>query len=76
MDSVEHPLDWWAYGGYPAVRRELGYLKTEACHRVHQKFREYSQGTGDPGWRPVGNHDEARLRRAIVDGRVLNHDLI
>ena len=23
MDAVDHPLDWWAYGGYPAVMREL-----------------------------------------------------
>ncbi len=76
MDSVEHPLDWWAYGGYPAVMRELGCTKTAARHKVHAKIAEYFQRTGDPIWRPIGHRGYAQLRQAILDGRVLNNDLV
>jgi hypothetical protein len=76
MDSVEHPLDWWAYGGYPAVVRELDCDKTTARHLVHRKIREYHRRTGDPLWRPIGNRGYAQLRRAIMDGRVLDNDLV
>ncbi len=76
MDSVEHPLDWWAYGGYPAVMRELQCTKAVARHKVHQKILEYFKRTGDPRWRPVGNQGYARLRQAIMDGQVLDNDLV
>lgn len=75
MDSVEHPLDWWAYGGYTAVIRELGCTKTVARHKVHQKIDEYYRRTGDPRWRPIGNRDYAVLRRAIMTGKVLDNEL-
>src|SRR5829696_2188579 len=32
MNPIEHPLDWWAYGGYPMVMRELRCTKTQARH--------------------------------------------
>lgn len=76
MDSVEHPLDWWAYGGYPAVMRELRCTRTVARHKVHVKIADYYRRTGDPIWRPAGTHGYAQLRRAIVAGRVLNNDLV
>ena len=76
MDTVEHPLDWWAYGGYPAVMRELRCSKSVARHQVHQKIVEYYRRTGDARWRPVGNRGFAQLRRAFMQGRVLNNDLI
>ncbi len=75
MDSVEHPLDWWAYGGYPAVMRELRCTKTVARHRVRARIDAYYQHTGDPIWKPVGNHGYAALQRAIMDGHVLDNDL-
>lgn len=75
MDAVDHPLDWWAYGGYPAVMRELGCTKTQARHKVHQKIHDYYKRTGDPMWRPVGNRGHARLRRAIMENRVLDNEL-
>lgn len=75
MDAVQHPLDWWAYGGYPAVMRELGCTKTQARHKVHQKINEHFKRTGDPLWRPIGHRGYAQLRRAIMDGRVLDNDL-
>ena len=76
MDSVEHPLDWWALDGYDGVMRELRCTKTVARHKVHAKINEYFQRTGDPRWTPVGNHGYAQLRHAITQGRVLNNDLI
>ena len=76
MDSVDHPLDWWASGGYSAVMRELKCTKTVARHKVHSKMIDYFKRTGDPIWKPVGNRGYAMLRRAIMQGRVLNNDLI
>ncbi len=75
MDSVEHPLDWWAYGGYPAVIRELHCTKAVARHKVHQKIEGYYQQTGDPLWRPIGNRGYALLKKEIISGRVLDNDL-
>jgi hypothetical protein len=76
MDAVDHPLDWWAYGGYPAVMRELRCTKSVARHKVHQKIVEYYRRTGDPRWRPVGSRGFAQLRRAIMQGRILNNELM
>jgi hypothetical protein len=76
MDAVENPLDWWAHGGYPAVMRELGCTNAQARHQVHQKIHNYYRRTGDPIWHPIGNRGYAQLRRAILDGRVLNNDLV
>lgn len=75
MDAVEHPLDWWAYGGYPAVMRELGCTKVQARHAVHHKIAEYYRRTGDLHWRPIGNRGYAELRRAIMAGQLLDNDL-
>jgi len=52
-----------------------GRSKTVARHKVHAKIDDYYQHTGDPIWKPVGNHGYAALRRAIMDGRVLDNDL-
>ena len=75
MDSVEHPLDWWAYGGYPAVMRELGCEKSHARRQVHQKIREYYKRTGGSIWKPIGNRGYSRLRRAIMENRAINNEL-
>jgi hypothetical protein len=76
MDTVAHPLDWWAYGGYPAVVRELRCIKAHARHRVHQKIVEHYRRTGHPLWHPVGNRGFAELRHAIMQSRVLNNVLV
>lgn len=76
MDSVDHPLDWWAYGGYPAVMRELGCSQATARHKVHAKIADYFQRTGDPIWKPVGHRGYTQLCRAIMDDQVLNNDLV
>jgi hypothetical protein len=75
MDLVDHPLDWWAYGGYPAVMRELACSKAAARRKVHAKITEYFARTGLPIWRPVGSQGYALLRRNILAGRVLDNDL-
>ena len=75
MHAVDHPLDSWAYGGYPTVMRELKCTKTQARLQVHQKIADYYRHTGDPIWKPIGNRGYARLRRAILAGRVLDNEL-
>lgn len=74
MDSVDHPLDWWAYGGYPAVMRELGCTKTVARHKVRDRIAEYYRRTRDPIWKPFGNRGYAALRRRIMEGSALAND--
>lgn len=76
MDGVEHPLDWWAYGGYPSVMRELRCSKVVARHKVRRRIDDYFRRTGDPVWRPAGNRGFARLRRAILEGRVLDNEIV
>jgi hypothetical protein len=75
MDAVAHPLDWWAYGGYPAVMRELKCTEPEARRRVRLKIADYDKLTGDSIWKPIGSAGYAALRRAIMEGRVLRNDL-
>lgn len=76
MDPVDHPLDWWAWGGYPAVMRELGCPRATARRKVRAKIAEYRRCSGDPIWKPIGHRGYARLRRAIRDNGVLDHDLV
>jgi hypothetical protein len=76
MDSVDHPLDWWAYGGYKAVMRELDCSEAEARRRVRLKLRDYFERTGDPIWKPVGHTGYTRLRQGIMNGDVLDNDLV
>lgn len=75
MVSVEHPLDWWAYGGYSEVMRQLGCTKAQARRLVHAKIREYLQRTGNPIWHSIGNRGCAARRRAIMENRALDNEL-
>jgi hypothetical protein len=75
MDAVEHPLDWWAYGGYRAVMRELGCSEAAARRRVRLKLRDYYTRTGDPIWKPLGDTGYAALRQAIMEGQALSNEL-
>jgi hypothetical protein len=75
MDQVDHPLDWWAWGGYSAVMRELRCSHAQARHKVRAKLNEYFQRTGDSVWLPHGNAGFAKLRHAIMEGKVLDNDL-
>lgn len=76
MDAVRHPLDWWAYGGYSMVMRELGCTKTVARHKVRDRIDEYYRRTGDPIWKPIGNRGFAALRRQIMEGLMLDNELV
>ena len=75
MDALEHPLDWWAYGGYDMVMRELGCTRTVARHKVRAKIDDYHRRTGDPMWQPIGNREYAALRRTIMSGRSIDNEL-
>ncbi len=76
MDSVDHRLDWWAFGGYPMVMRDLRCTKSQARRKVHGKIAGYYRRSDDPIWKPIGNRGYARLRRAIMEGRVLDNDFV
>jgi len=65
MVQVDHPLDWWATGGYPLVMRELRCSQAMARRRVHTAIAVMFRRTGDPFWKPYGHRDYARLRRLI-----------
>jgi hypothetical protein len=75
MDAIEHPLDWWAYGGYQEVMRQLKCSRATARHRVHRRITSYYRQTLNPIWRPIGNSGYATLRRAIMSGKVLDNEL-
>jgi len=75
MDALDHPLDWWAYGGYAEVMRQLGCGPAQARRVVRQRLKTYFRRTGDPIWRPVGHRGYAQLRRAIMAGQALDNDL-
>ncbi len=68
MDSVDHPLDWWAYGGYPEVVRQTGWSLPKARREVRKAIRAH-------GWCPIGHRGYEELRRRIMDGELLDHDL-
>jgi len=75
MDALEHPLDWWAYGGYEMVMRELGCTKAVARHKVRVKIEDYRRRTEHRVWKPIGNRGYAVLRRIIMTGRSLDNEL-
>lgn len=75
MDSVDHPLDWWALGGYARVMRETGLTKPQARRAVHKTIANYYRRTGNPIWHPFGHRGYTQLKRAIMDGLVLDNDL-
>ncbi len=76
MDAVDHPLDWWAYGGYAEVMRQLGCRHAQARRTVKQQLKSYFRRTGDPTWKPVGHRGYARLRRAIMANQTLDNELV
>lgn len=68
MDQVKHPLDWWAYGGYPKVMRETGWTLPKARREVRKTIKAY-------GFRPIGHRGYKELRRLIMDELVLDKEL-
>lgn len=75
MDSIDHPLDWWAFGGYAEVMRQTGCTQPQARRRVRRSLAAAWRRTGDPIWRPIGHGGYTRLRRLIMTGQTLDHDL-
>jgi hypothetical protein len=68
MDSVQHPLDWWAYGGYAEVLRNTGWTLPRARREVRKAIKAH-------GWNPIGHAGYAELRRRIMNGELLDTDL-
>ena len=66
---MKHPLDWWAYGGYDEVVRQTGRNTAKARREVRKAIKSY-------GWNPIGHAGYAELRRQIMDGEVLDKDLL
>jgi len=69
MDQVQHPLDWWAYGGYAEVVRQTGWNLPKARREVRKAIRAY-------GWNPIGRRGYEKLRQRIMNGQTLDHDLL
>lgn len=69
MDPVSHPLDWWAYGGYAEVMRHTGWNLARARREVRKTIKAY-------GWNPIGHAGYQELRRQIMDGELLDKDLV
>jgi hypothetical protein len=68
MDSVPHPLDWWAYGGYDEVIRQTGWTRPRARREVRKVIRHL-------GLKPFGNAGYLALRHKIMDGTLLDNEL-
>lgn len=69
MDQVQHPLDWWAFGGYHEVVRQTGWNLPKARREVKKAIKRY-------GWNPIGHDGYEALRQQIMDGVVLDKDLL
>lgn len=69
MDQVKHPLDWWAYGDYEEVMRQTGWNIAKARREVRKVIRVY-------GWTPIGRSGYQQLRQQIMDGQMLDNDIL
>ena len=69
MDTVNHPLDWWAYGGYDEVIRNTGWNRSRARREVRKAIKSY-------GWNPIGHAGYEELRRQIMDEELIDKDLV
>lgn len=68
MDHIQHPLDWWAHGGYAEVVRLTGWSLPKARREVRKAIKAY-------GWHPLGHTGYAELRRKLMSGELLDHQL-
>jgi hypothetical protein len=68
MDAINHPLDWWAFGGYPEVIRNTGWSLPQARREVRTAIKAL-------GLKPIGHRGYTDLRRRIMAGELFNNDL-
>lgn len=68
MESVRHPLDWWAHGGYAEVVRQTGWTLPQARRGVRKAIRAYR-------WNPIGHRGYQELRRKIMADAALDNEL-
>lgn len=69
MDQVRHLLHWWAYGDYEEVMRQTGWNLATARREVRKAIKDY-------GWKPIGHEGYEDLRQWIMDGEMLDNDLV
>lgn len=69
MEVVRHPLDWWACGGYEEVIRHTGWNLAKARREVRKAIESY-------GWNPIGHAGYQELRQRIMDGGLIDKDLV
>jgi hypothetical protein len=69
MYPLSHPLDWWAYGGYAEVVRQSGWTLPKARREVRKAIKQQ-------GWNPIGHTGYQELRRRLMSGDHLEHDLV
>ena len=69
MDQVRHPLDWWALGGYEEVIRNTGWNPAKARREVRRAIHTY-------GWNPIGRSGYQQLRQQIMNGQMLDNDIL
>jgi hypothetical protein len=69
MESVPHPLDWWAYGDYPEVIRRTGWSPPRARREVRKAIKSL-------GLHPLGHRGYLELRRRIMAGELFSNDLM
>jgi hypothetical protein len=69
MDPLTHPLDWWAYGGYDEVVLQTGWNLARARREAKRRIKSY-------GWNPIGHAGYAELRRRLMNGELLDNDLL
>ncbi len=69
VDPLSHPLDWWASGGYPEVTRQTAWS-------LARSRREVKKAIKANGWNPIGPAGYENLRQRIMDGQVMDKDLL
>ncbi len=69
MDSINHPLDWWAFGGYAEVIRHTGWNPAKARREVRTAIKAL-------GLKPIGHRGYLDLRRRIMAGELFSNDLM
>ncbi len=69
MDPVQHPLDWWAHGGYAEVVRQTGWNLPKARREVKKTIKRY-------GWNLIGHAGYELLRKKIMNSEMFDRVLV
>ncbi|CAN5697914.1 hypothetical protein BH23CHL4_BH23CHL4_15850 [soil metagenome] len=69
VDPLSHPLDWWASGGYLEVTRQTAWSLARSRREVKKAIKAH-------GWNLIGHAGYEELRQRIMDGQVMDKDLL